>query len=308
MLNGQLNDFASASHLTQVASYFDIVDAAVKTGDTNKRYTLSSNTSTAPSPPIPAGSWTNIHIAPTADNMCDLYNSFIEVQMKLNVKATSADTTGTSSLQSRKTAVWVGFKDAMDSIESYQIVSNGQVVYTQPHAIEESFITNLACPDTVKRRDVFSKTTVKNLWERTDTVMTGGLIEFDYGAKLNSKTYPLTIYLKIDIRRFLPLSGVKYLPAFVGNLELRVKFSTAGLVCCPMPWTDILDDVVATRALTATPAAATCCFTPIGKSFTMHRGRIQTAKTEEPENAEATDTIPKQTQFQLQLQQSMLYQ
>ena len=33
MLNSQLNDFASAAHLTQVASYFDIVDNAVKTGD-----------------------------------------------------------------------------------------------------------------------------------------------------------------------------------------------------------------------------------------------------------------------------------
>ena len=40
MLNSQLNDFASAAHLTQVASYFDIVDNAVKTGDTNKRYNL----------------------------------------------------------------------------------------------------------------------------------------------------------------------------------------------------------------------------------------------------------------------------
>ena len=240
MLNGQLNDFASASHLTQVASYFDIVDAAVKTGDTNKRYTLSSNTSTAPSPPIPAGSWTNIHIAPTADNMCDLYNSFIEVQMSLKVRSDS-DTSATAggSKGANFPAVWVGFKDSMDAIESYQIVSNGQVVYTQPHAIEESFITNLACPDAVKNRDIFSKTTVENIWNRTETVMSGGLLEWKSGEKMNVAK-ELILYLKIDLRRFLPLSGVKYLPAFVGNLELRVKFSTAGLVCVPMPWYDYI--------------------------------------------------------------------
>ena len=269
MLNSQLNDFASAAHLTQVASYFDIVDNAIKTGDTNKRYSISTNTSTAPSPPIPAGSWTNIHIAPTADNMCDLYNSFIELRMHVEFQATAADKV--SNLDKHVCpAVWVGFKDAMDCIETYQIVANGNVVYTQPHAIEESYITNLACPDTVKRRDVFSKATVKGVWEKTDTIMTGGLIEFAKDAKLNSQGYAKDIYLKIDIRRFLPLSGIKYLPAFVGNLELRVKFSTAGLVCIPMPWTDFVPDYVNQKAITTSPPAATAAFTPIGKEFTMY--------------------------------------
>ena len=269
MLNSQLNDFASAAHLTQVASYFDIVDNAVKTGDTNKRYSISTNTATAPSPPVPAGSWTNIHIAPTADNMCDLYNSFIELRMHVTFQASSSNKV--SNLDSHgKPAVWVGYKDAMDCIESYQIVANGQVIYTQPHAIEESYITNLACPDTVKRRDVFSKATVKGIWEKTDTVMTGGLIEFTKDKALNTYTYQKDIYLKIDIRRFLPLSGVKYLPAFVGNLELRVKFSTAGLVCVPMPWTDFIPDYKDQVAITTTLPSVTCAFTPIGKKFSMY--------------------------------------
>ena len=241
-------------------TYFDIVDNAVKTGDTNKRYSISTNTATAPSPPIPAGSWTNIHIAPTADNMCDLYNSFIELRMHVKFQASS--TSKVSNLDSHgKPAVWVGYKDAMDCIESYQIVANGQVIYTQPHAIEESYITNLACPDTVKRRDV------KGIWEKTDTVMTGGLIEFTKDKALNTYTYQKDIYLKIDIRRFLPLSGVKYLPAFVGNLELRVKFSTAGLVCVPMPWTDFIPDYKDQVAITTTLPTVTCAFTPTRNSL-----------------------------------------
>jgi hypothetical protein len=41
-------------------------------------------------------------------------------------------------------------------------------------------------------------------------------------------SFDMNIPLKIEIRRFLPLSNVKYLPKFVGNFELRVKFSPAG--------------------------------------------------------------------------------
>ena len=40
--------------------------------------------------------------------------------------------------------------------------------------------------------------------------------------------------MKIDLRRFLPLSNIKYLPAFAGKIELRLFFSCAGMVCCPM--------------------------------------------------------------------------
>ena len=94
MLNGQLSDPGYATHLTQVASYFDIVDSAVKTADTNKRYSMSTNVSTAPSPPIQANSWTHIHIAPTCDNMCDLYNSYIVAEMEIKLHALFAGDPG----------------------------------------------------------------------------------------------------------------------------------------------------------------------------------------------------------------------
>jgi hypothetical protein len=52
-------------------------------------------------------------------------------------------------------------------------------------------------------------------------------------------SFGLYIQIKIDIQRFLPLDKVEYLPKFVGNFELRVKFSAAGLVCAPIPITDV---------------------------------------------------------------------
>ena len=232
MLNGQISDAGYATHLTQIASYFDIVDNAVKTADTNKRYSISTNVSTAPSPPVQENSWTHVHIAPTCDNMCDLYNSYIVAEMKIKVKRKQVNSAKAISKDNcdNTPSIWIGFKDSMHAISQYQIISNGTSVYDQSHALEEGYITSLATPDTVIDRDVFSKCSMK----------------------------------KIDIRRFLPLSSVKYLPAFVGNLELRLKFSTDGMVCCPMPYTDLITDPVKRNKIVTLPSITTS-FMPFGE-------------------------------------------
>jgi hypothetical protein len=302
MQSTQVNEFSSATSLLQVGSYFDIIDNAVKTGDTNKRYTMSTNSATAPSPPIRNGSFTSFVISPTADNMCDLYNSFIEARLKIIVKTgltVSANVYGTyvaiydevtgndlgaaytqSVWPDNSRSVWVGYKDSMDAIESYQIIVNGQSIYTQNYAIEESYITNLASTDAVKRTDIFSKARHSDVWNNVDTVRTGALVTFtdilnsggsaliDYPA---GSQFELTIPLKIDIRRFLPLSNVKYLPKFVGNFELRVKFSPAGLVCAPLPITDVFQSAYNKNKvlITGKSPKITSCFVPLGKKFTM---------------------------------------
>ena len=282
MLNGQLNDFGAETHLTQVASYFDIVDNAVKTGDTNKRYSISTNVSTAPSPPIAEGSWTSIHISPTADNMCDLTNSYIVVTMEVlpTINSISGEAKTKVVVGGRNPAVWIGFKDALDAIEQYQIVANGQAIYTQPHAIEESYITNLATPDTVRNRDVFQKATVEQIYNRSDCVMTGGVIDIvnTEATTAEQKTInfpftpakPIQIKLKIDIRRILPLAAIKYLPAFVGNLELKVKFSTAGMVVLPMPLEDYAKDPYLYHMAKQGTEDITTCFLPVTEEFNAY--------------------------------------
>ena len=261
MLNGQLSDAGYATHLTQVASYFDIVDSAVKTADTNKRYSISTNVSTAPSPPVQENSWTHVHIAPTCDNMCDLYNSYIVAEMKIKVKRKQVSTSKAISKTNCNNgpSIWIGFKDSLHAISQYQIISNGTSVYDQSHALEEAYITSLATPDTVIDRDVFSKCSMKGIHQRPECLMTGAIVDLaDDGEQVK------TISLKIDIRRFLPLSSVKYLPAFVGNLELRLKFSTDGLVCCPMPYTDLITDPVNRNKISVLPPITTS-FMPFGE-------------------------------------------
>jgi hypothetical protein len=143
MLNSQDNEFTPATSLLQCASYFDEVDKAVRTGDTNKRYTMSTNASTAPSAPVLNGSFTSFIISPTENNMCDLYNSFLDVTLKIQVKTNAAwhanALTGNVTALDRNRGFWVGFKDSFDAVESYSIVVNGQSIYTQNYSIEESF-------------------------------------------------------------------------------------------------------------------------------------------------------------------------
>ena len=60
----------------------------------------------------------------------------------------------------------------------------------------------------------------------------------------DNDTYKVDIPLKIDLRRFLPLSNIKYLPVFAGKLELKVMFGTQGLVWCPVgPSKELMADI-----------------------------------------------------------------
>jgi hypothetical protein len=115
-----------------------------------------------------------------------------------------------------------------------------------------SYIINLASTDAVKKTDVFSKAHHTYLWNNVDKLRRGALVKF-YDNINDTRTalvdWPagtrceLTIPLEIDIRRFLPLSNVKYFPKFVDNFELRFNFSPAGLVCAPLPITDVFQSV-----------------------------------------------------------------
>ena len=237
MLNNQVPQNTSADALSQISSYFTVVDNAVQMGDTNKRYSITPQSSYAPSPPIQANSFTNVIISPVADNTADLYNGFINAQMEITVNIGN-DVTSTLIQYGSKSSevyspywVWVGFKDAMDAIEKYEICANGITIYTQNFAIEESFITACGVNDVVKKADIFSKVRHKDVWSDGFGRKCGCCI--DLGGRDAGSTETFTIPLKIDLRRFLPLSNIRYLPAFAGKIELRLYFGVKGLLYCP---------------------------------------------------------------------------
>ena len=83
MLAHEVPHNTSAEVMSQIGSYFTIVDNSVQVGDTNKRYTPTTNTCYGPPCPVQQGSYTNVVISPTADNTADIYNGYIYAEMKL---------------------------------------------------------------------------------------------------------------------------------------------------------------------------------------------------------------------------------
>ena len=230
--NKDVSHKTSAEVNTQISSYFDIVDNAIAMSDTNKKYVIDAQASYSPSSPIHAGSFTTFIISPTSDNTADLYNGFIKANIKVHLKLDQEIEDLSNVLNKYKlNGIWVGYKDSMDSVEKYEILSNGISIYTQNFGPEESFLTACGANETAKRADVFSKVRHKDVFNRKlDLARCGVFIEL--GTITDAGEY--TIPVKIDLRRFLPLSNIKYLPAFAGKLELKIMFGTAGLVWCPI--------------------------------------------------------------------------
>ena len=230
--NNEVFHKTSAEVNTQVASYFDIVDNAIAMSDTNKKYVIDAQASYSPSAPIHAGSFTTFIISPTCDNTADIYNGFIKANMKIDVDLSVGPTSALNGVNGHDfNGLWVGFKDAMDAVEKYEILANGISIYTQNFGPEESFLTACGANEASKRGDIYSKVRHKDIYNRKfDQARCGFFISL-----LNAQTAytNIIIPLKIDLRRFLPLSNIKYLPSFAGKLELKIMFGTQGLVYCP---------------------------------------------------------------------------
>lgn len=256
MFNREIPHKTSADVLaanSQIASYFNAVDNAVSIGDTNKRYQPVNNTSYGPPAPIHPNTFTTVIISPTADNTADIYNGFISANMKIKVSlnkeiskwsetntytVTPEDGGEPLTLDLPKSIknphrVWVGFKDALDAIEKYEIMANGISVYTQNNAIEESYITACGMPEAARRSNCFSHARHKDVFAGKMGNSCGVYVDFA-GVGKDKATAEMDIPLKIDLRRFLPLSNIKYLPAFAGKIELRILFGVQGLVVAPV--------------------------------------------------------------------------
>lgn len=227
MQNPEVPHKVPAQVLTQVSKYFYDVESAIQIVDTNRRYQCVVNDCYSSSVPLINNTETTLVISPTIDNMADIYNGYIYGEMEVMLSCSKAIPKFTGTDIRNPHTVWVGFKDAKCSMYKYEILSNGGQIYLQSFAIEEAYITSCSTPEDAKRSDPFSKTRHKDVWEHKHECFCGRYVNID-GDNLNK---PIRIKFKIDLRRFLPLSGLAFLPKFGGKIELRVGFSVDGLVC-----------------------------------------------------------------------------
>ena len=228
MLNHEVPYNTSADVMGQVSSYFSIVENAVATGDTT---------------PIQARSFTTFLISPSSDNTADIYNGYINAEMNVTLRCSSK--VNTSSIDSSaypSSTFWFGFKNARDAIEKYEICANGISVYTQSFAIEEGFITSCGITEASKRSSPYERSRHKDIWRGRFKGSCGAGIDLGDTTKVVNNTFTVKIPLCISLRSILPLSNIRYLPAFAGKIELRVYFSTAGMVYCPIGYDGFVNE------------------------------------------------------------------
>ena len=289
MLNKEAYLKTSPEVCTQIASYFDVVDSCIALSDTNHTYTINPQTSYSPSPPIQQGSYTSVIISPNSHNTADIYNGFIKADMDVTFAIKDGNKLGDlnyyDNFSTKKESlyqfdrVWFGFKDARDAIEKYEIVCNGNSLYTQNNACEESFLTACCANETTKRADIFSKARHKDIWEAKQGTRCGFIATWGQQTSIKG-----TIHLKIDLKRFLPLSNIKYLPAFAGKVELRLYFSCAGMVCCPIgPPLSLKNNPKLFSTFTIPNITAE--FMPIGEPITVYKSLAHTS-------ADTTNKVP----------------
>ena len=265
MLNQEVPYNTSAEVMGQTSSYFTIVDNSIATGDTNKRYTITPQSCYAPGPPVQARSFTTLLISPSSDNTADIYNGYINAEMVVSLKCSKSVSAFTAGKYDGKapTTFWYGFKNARDAIEKYEICANGISIYTQSFAIEEGYITSCGNTEAAKRSRPFEISRHKDIWKGQFNGKCGCAIDV---AGKETNLFEVKIPLCIPLRTFLPLSNIRYLPAFAGKIELRVYFSTAGLVYCPIGY----DGFIKTQAnlYNSTLAEITNEFVQIGDEIT----------------------------------------
>ena len=235
MQNEQLNEFTPAEHIHQIRSYFDVIDNAINIGDTNRRYIDAK----IPSQPGSAKdhNWVTFNLSPPGENMLDLYNTFLTTTYKSKYIIDNA-ITGSSIPNTNSPGFFGVFDELIYTIEAYQLLANGRVIYSQDNAREEAYIiSNSQTTEQIKKVDVFSKTRHKDVWKRSGTVRTGQIISGPLvaGAEIN-----FDIKIKIPCRKFLILEVIRFIPAFAGNIQLKVKFSSDAFQVTALPVEDIL--------------------------------------------------------------------
>ena len=278
MENTVLNEFAPQESIRQVREYFNVIENSVGVGDTNRKYTPSKMPS-SPGNANADNTYLTFNISPVGENICDLYNSFIGAKMKLTLSP--SETVGAFPLSKlpncNAPAIWIGFKDSFDSVGAYQIIANGRQIYTQDNAHNESFITSCGATEAVKKVDIFSKARHKDVWKRADTIKSGAIITFD--NRTANTNFECEIPIKIDLRRFLVLDSIRYLPAFAGNLQLKVKFNTEALQVAPLSLEDVLQ-VQSNLAKVGYPyPKITNKFVPYEEPFTMFGDIVATGSS-----------------------------
>lgn len=267
-MNTQLNEF-TLPETHQVSEYFKDIDTKIAVGDTNRRYAHSNNQAS----PINTreNDFVKFNISPVGENLADLYNTKIRSTLVLSFTIKEAVTAAAAGTDFQTPAFWIGYKEGVHAVSAYSIYANGREIYSQSSALPESFISGCAIPEPAKQDDTFSKAIHEDVWNRVDTVRSGAIFEPTNSSGVQKVEIPISF----NLRRILPLSSIRFLPAFAGNIQLNIKFSTEALQVSPLSVEDCIGYNPANISKVVAYPKLTNKFVPFEETFKMIKSVAQ---------------------------------
>jgi hypothetical protein len=248
-----------------ISDFFADVDNAITMSECVKgQYRLTVQPAVNGNDNIITPNFATVNISSPGSLVVDLDNSFISLE---------AVVTLASSKQHAKIAkeseyfYFVGYQSSFEAIRQYEILVNGNTVYTQSFSPVESFIQDQIVTELVRNTSQYMYSSWENVRQLKADVC-GTYVNFNSGADFAAGTeFTVKIPLKIPIDRFLILKNLKYMLSWMGKWELRLYFDPAALVVTPVVSKNVILKIKPAATVFTIPPEIQTEFTQLNDPF-----------------------------------------
>jgi hypothetical protein len=215
-----------------ISDLFADVDNAITMSECVKgQYRLTVQPAVNANDNIITLNFATVNLSSPGSLVVDLDNSFISLDAEVTIASSVKHVTiGKYS----EYFYFVGYKSSFEAIPQYEILVNGNTVYTQSFSPVESFIQDQIVTELVRNTSQYMYSSWDNI-RQLKTDVCGTYVAFKSDADFDAgKEFTVKIPLKIPIDRFLILKNLKYMLSWMGKWELRLYFDPAALVVTPV--------------------------------------------------------------------------
>jgi hypothetical protein len=255
-----------------ISDFFADVDDAITMSECVKgQYRLNVQPAVNANDNIITPNFATVNLSAPGSLVVDLSNSFISLTAKVTINMNQVK--GNAVNNAVDVFYFVGWKSSFEAIRQYEILVNGNVVYTQSFSAVESFIQDQVLTELVRNNSQFMNTTWENVMHLSPDIC-GTYVRFNRLANgvgrawAADNTMDVEIPLKIPIERFLILKNLKYLLSWMGKWELRCFFDPASMVVMPVDPIYICQTHYNCATYIGNAAGVTRDFTQFGDSLT----------------------------------------
>jgi hypothetical protein len=252
-----------------ISDFFADVDNAITMSECVKgQYRLTVQPAVNANDNIITPNFATVNLSSPGSLVVDLDNSFISLEAVLSLSSNLAKE---EVAKGTDIFYFVGFKSSFEAIRQYEILVNGNTVYTQSFSPVESFIQDQIVTELVRNTSQYIYSSWDNV-RRLKPDVCGTYINFNTltgGAKLKAyvvnTNMNVKIPLKIPIDRFLILKNLKYMLSWMGKWELRLYFDPSALVVTPVLSVPLVQEIYDGWSLV--PGAVKTEFTQLNDPF-----------------------------------------